>query len=57
MSEPHNMQLTEREGAALGVVLRDGPVTSYAIKELFRKSPSEFWSGSAGACSAWNTRA
>lgn len=41
--------LTELEGAALGVVLRDGPCTSYAVKELFRASPSDFWSGSAGA--------
>jgi DNA-binding PadR family transcriptional regulator len=41
--------LTELEGAALGVVIRDEPVTSYAVKELFRGSPSEFWSGSAGS--------
>jgi DNA-binding PadR family transcriptional regulator len=41
--------LTELEGATLGVVIRDGPVTSYAVKELFRGSPSEFWSGSAGS--------
>jgi len=41
--------LTELEGAALGVVIRDGPVTAYAVKELFRGSPSEFWSGSAGS--------
>ena len=41
--------LTELEGAALGVVVRDGPCTSYAVKEMFRGSPSEFWSGSAGS--------
>ena len=41
--------LTELEGAALGAVVRDGPCTSYAVKELFRASPSEFWSGSAGS--------
>ena len=41
--------LTELEGAVLGVVVRDGPCTPYAVKELFRASPSEFWSGSAGA--------
>jgi DNA-binding PadR family transcriptional regulator len=41
--------LTELEGAALAVVVRDGPCTSYAVKELFRASPSEFWSGSAGS--------
>jgi len=42
-------RLTELEGAALGVVVRDGPCTSYAVKELFRASPSELWSGSAGS--------
>lgn len=41
--------LTELEGATLGVILRDGPCTSYAVKELFRASPSDFWSGSAGS--------
>ncbi len=50
MSEERNKRaLTELEGATLGVVLRDGPCTSYAVKELFRASPSEFWSGSAGS--------
>jgi DNA-binding PadR family transcriptional regulator len=41
--------LTELEGAVLGAVVRDGPCTSYAVTELFRVSPSEFWSGSAGS--------
>lgn len=41
--------LTELEGAALASVVRDGPCTSYAVKERFRTSPSEFWSGSAGS--------
>jgi DNA-binding PadR family transcriptional regulator len=41
--------LTELEGAVLGAVVRDGPCTSYAVKELFRASPSDFWSGSAGS--------
>jgi DNA-binding PadR family transcriptional regulator len=50
MTETRNKRtLTELEGAALGTVIRDGPCTSYAVKELFRASPSEFWSGSAGA--------
>lgn len=50
MSRERNVRtLTELEGAALGVVIRDGPVTAYAVKELFRGSPSEFWSGSAGS--------
>ncbi len=41
--------LTELEGAALAIVAREGPMTPYAVKEAFRNSPSEFWSGSAGA--------
>ena len=50
MSEAHEERsLTELEGAALGVILRDGPCTSYALKEVFRASLSDFWSGSAGA--------
>ena len=49
MSDSDRVPLTEMEGAALGNVIRDGPITSYAVKELFRTSPSEFWSGSAGA--------
>ena len=50
MSRPAtDRELTELEGATLGVITRDGPCTSYAVKELFRASPSEFWTGSAGA--------
>jgi len=41
--------LTELEGAALAIVKRRGPCTAYVVKEAFRTSPSEFWSGSAGA--------
>lgn len=41
--------LTELEGAALAVIAQDGPVTSYALKESFRVSPSDVWSGSTGA--------
>ncbi len=42
-------QLTEMEGLVLALLHRDGPLTAYEIKEAFRKSPSAFWSGSAGA--------
>jgi DNA-binding PadR family transcriptional regulator len=45
----NDKRLTELEGAVLSAVVRDGPCTSYAVKELFRGSPSEFWSGSAGS--------
>lgn len=50
MSRPaESRPLTELEGAALGVVARDGPCTAYSVKEVFRASPSDFWSGSAGS--------
>lgn len=41
--------LTDLEGAVLGVVARDGPISSYMIARDFSRSRSEFWSGSAGA--------
>lgn len=34
---------------ALAIIKREGPCTPYVVKEAFRNSPSEFWSGSAGA--------
>ena len=42
-------QLTELEGLVLALLHRDGVMTAYEIKESFRRSPSAFWSGSAGA--------
>lgn len=42
-------QLTDLEGAALAEVASRGAATSYAIAQSFAQSPSEFWSGSAGA--------
>ncbi|WP_412546177.1 PadR family transcriptional regulator [Maricaulis sp. MIT060901] len=42
-------QPTEMEGMVLALLHRDGPLTAYEIKEVFRGSPSSFWSGSAGA--------
>jgi DNA-binding PadR family transcriptional regulator len=41
--------LTELEGAALLVVRQLRTCTAYRIKREFGRSPSEFWSGSAGA--------
>lgn len=41
--------LTELEGAVLAALAQEGPCTPYALKEMFRASPSEFWSGSTGA--------
>jgi DNA-binding PadR family transcriptional regulator len=41
--------LSELEGAALGYVWEKGPCTAHAVRTSFQKSPSSFWSGSAGA--------
>lgn len=41
--------LTELEGAALALIKRETALTAYEIKEGFRRSPSSYWSGSAGA--------
>jgi DNA-binding PadR family transcriptional regulator len=42
-------QLTDLEGAALAEVASRGAATSYVISQAFARSPSEYWSGSAGA--------
>jgi DNA-binding PadR family transcriptional regulator len=42
-------QLTDLEGAALADIATRGTATSYAVAQTFAQSPSEFWSGSAGA--------
>ncbi len=50
MTKPDETRpLTELEGAALAFLKRSGPCTAYVVKEAFRTSASEFWSGSAGA--------
>ncbi|MFY7746287.1 MAG: PadR family transcriptional regulator [Erythrobacter sp.] len=41
--------LTDLEGAALAEVAGRGKATSYVISQAFAQSPSEYWSGSAGA--------
>ena len=41
--------ITDMEGAALAVLARRGALTSYGVARAFAGSPSEFWSGSAGA--------
>jgi DNA-binding PadR family transcriptional regulator len=46
---PKRFRLTELEGAALGIILRAGACTPYAVRRAFGSSPSRFWSGSAGA--------
>ena len=42
-------ELSELEGAVLGVVRLRGPVTPYAVRAEFARSRSSHWSGSAGA--------
>ncbi len=42
-------QLTDLEGATLAEIDGRGTATSYAIAQVFASSPSEYWSGSAGA--------
>lgn len=44
-----NQPLTEMEGMVLAQIAREGALTAYEVKEAFRLSPSQFWSGSAGA--------
>ncbi len=41
--------LTNLEGAAMAEIASRGAATSYAIAQVFARSPSEYWSGSAGA--------
>jgi DNA-binding PadR family transcriptional regulator len=43
------MHLTDLEGAALAEIASRGAATGYAVAQAFGQSPSEFWSGSAGA--------
>lgn len=42
-------RLTDLEGAALAEIAKRGSATSYVVAQAFAGSPSEFWSGSAGA--------
>jgi DNA-binding PadR family transcriptional regulator len=43
------MALTDLEGATLAAIASRGAATGYVIARFFADSPSEFWSGSAGA--------
>src|SRR5687767_266358 len=40
--------LNELEGIVLGLIGVKGPCTPYLVRKDFQKSPSPFWSGSAG---------
>jgi DNA-binding PadR family transcriptional regulator len=41
--------LTDLEGAVLAEIAKRGVATSYVVARAFADSPSEYWSGSAGA--------
>ena len=41
--------LTELEGAVLGIVAREQPLTAYAIRKEFESAVTQSWSASAGA--------
>jgi len=41
--------LSELEGATLGLLCLHAPCTPYKVRQLFIQSPSAYWSGSAGA--------
>ena len=40
--------ITDLEGAVLGVVGVKGPCTTYAVRKEFQQSATPYWSGSAG---------
>ncbi len=42
-------RLSELEACVLALIWADGPATPYAVRQVFLKSPSPEWSGSAGA--------
>ena len=48
MTKPRS-ELTELEGAILGVIRRTGGATAYFVRKVFLVSRSDEWSGSAGA--------
>lgn len=41
--------LSELEAVVLGLIWQDGPCTPYAVRQVFLRTPSPQWSGSAGA--------
>ena len=46
---PRKTDPTDLEAAVLGILCRDGPCTTYAVRRHFLDSPAPRWSGSAGA--------
>ena len=42
-------RLSELEAVVLGLIWQQGPCTPYAVRQVFLRTPSPQWSGSAGA--------
>lgn len=42
-------QLTELEGAVLGIIWSRGPITAYGVRQRFMRSTTRGWSASTGA--------
>jgi DNA-binding PadR family transcriptional regulator len=49
MAAKRSWETTELEGNVLGLIATKGPCTTYAMRREFQRSPSPYWSGSAGA--------
>jgi len=49
MTDSAEIDLTEMEGLALGLVKQMQPTSAYTLAATFANSPSAYWSGSAGA--------
>jgi DNA-binding PadR family transcriptional regulator len=43
------IRLSELEACVLALIWADGPATPYAVRQVFLKSPTPQWSGSAGS--------
>lgn len=41
--------LTELDLCVLGVIVRDGPLSAYAVRKAFARSPTSAWSASTGS--------
>ena len=41
--------LSELEGAVLGLIWRQGPLTAHAVRSVFAGSPTPYFSGSEGS--------
>ena len=44
-----SVSLSELEGSVLALIRREASCTPYFVRDVFRRSPADFWSGSAGS--------